>query len=60
MKTAIKDSLKMVGAIVAFLVVYGLADWLGGITPMWIGLGLLLLGIAGLIKIAIKIAKDGL
>lgn len=60
MKTAIKDSLKMVGAIVAFLIVYGLADWLGGNIPFWLGMGLLLAGLAGLIAAVIKIAKDGL
>lgn len=60
MKKAVIDAIKMVGAILAFLIVYGLADWLGGAMPMWVGLVLLLAGIAGLIKVMLKIAKDGL
>lgn len=59
MKNAIIDAVKMIGAILAFLVLYGLADWIGGHTPFWIGMILLLAGLGGLITVMIKIAKDG-
>jgi hypothetical protein len=60
MKKAVIDAVKMVGAIFAFLIVYGLADWLGGAMPMWVGLVLLIAGVAGLVTVMLKIAKDGL
>jgi hypothetical protein len=57
MKTAIKDALKMIAGIIVFLIVYGLADWLGGIIPMWIGLGFMIAGIIGLWVVMFKIAR---
>lgn len=60
MKKSVIDGLKMSAAIVAFVIVYGLADWLGGNMPFWIGIALLLGGVAALIAVAVKIAKDGL
>lgn len=57
MKTAIKDALKMIAGIIIFLIVYGLADWLGGIIPMWIGLGFMIAGIIGLWVVMFKIAR---
>lgn len=60
MKQAVIEGLKLSAAVIVFVIIYGFADWVGGLMPMWLGLALVFAGIVGLVRLMIKIAKDGL
>lgn len=49
--------MKTILAVLSFITLYIAADYIGSILPWWVGLGIVLAGLAFLISLIVKLGK---